>query len=865
MNVLNLLPFTVAYVPGRLGFPRHSLTLIVKGTFNLSQSGTASPAEEQAFPTGDGYYPGDDEGKGSPRYESDFAWFKPRSDLLLVGKCRPPGGRPTRRCPVTFRVGDRSTTLMVLGERRRHGTASRSYETEPEPFTEMELRWENSFGGAGYGKNPVGKGFCPPDKGPGPEGLPLPNIENAPGPSDAAGGRRGPAGFGPLGRTWEDRASRLGTYGADYRDTRWPWFPEDFDWGYANAAPADMQTGSFLRGDEELSCENLHPVHSRYTCRLPGLRVRAFVNKKAAAEDVETDFREVPLNLDTLWVEMEAEKLVLLWRGATDVASEDAEEVRDLFIMSEPLDTAPATLEQCRRRFEEALASGEEPAEPVAEESAGAEDEPADSPAEEPAPDAAALGAQTDAILARMGIDVARLPKAARDGQKRVLEAMTLSGARALPETGSTALKAELKATLGQLGLDPDDLPPPSGKAAGEIGRLMKELGVPESSLGDLPELAQLSAIMAVMLPRAGMDPEDLSPVIEQAKKWRGFMADGLGAREDEDASGGAKSPLLTRDEFITRAAAGESFAGANLKGLDLSGLVMKGLDFTGAALGGAVLAGSDLGSAILAEADLGQADLSRANLTGANLADANLARAVLEGSCLKEADLTQANLTEARMAGAVLEAAVCEGATLARAVLDGIEAAGADFSKADASGATFRKADLREADLSHGLLHGTNFQEANLAGACVEGARGTGADFTKADLSDLRASEGCDFSEGRFYRAAAAGSTWEGANLARSDFRYCRMEGAIFTGACLEGADLSAADVKSGRFNKANLREARLCQANLFEGTFERADLTKADLRGSNLYGAEFLDAVIERTEMDGANLKMTKLSRKA
>ena len=39
VNVLNLLPFTVAYLPGRLGFPRHSLTLIVKGRVKIVRHG----------------------------------------------------------------------------------------------------------------------------------------------------------------------------------------------------------------------------------------------------------------------------------------------------------------------------------------------------------------------------------------------------------------------------------------------------------------------------------------------------------------------------------------------------------------------------------------------------------------------------------------------------------------------------------------------------------------------------------------------------------------------------------------------------------------------------------------------------------
>ena len=84
MEFVNLTQFQFAYLPGRNNFPGHSLTLIVKGTFKLRPAEVAIPVEDQPFPTGDELYPDDEEGTGAPRYENDFAPFKPRTDLLLV-------------------------------------------------------------------------------------------------------------------------------------------------------------------------------------------------------------------------------------------------------------------------------------------------------------------------------------------------------------------------------------------------------------------------------------------------------------------------------------------------------------------------------------------------------------------------------------------------------------------------------------------------------------------------------------------------------------------------------------------------------------------------------------------------------------
>lgn len=115
MKILSLTPFKFAPLPGRLKFPGHSLTLIVKGTFDLKSNGTATLSGEQLSPTGDEFYPDDEEKTGSPRYESEFAYLKLRADVLLVGACHTPNGRPAVSCPATFRVGGQSRPTGIIG------------------------------------------------------------------------------------------------------------------------------------------------------------------------------------------------------------------------------------------------------------------------------------------------------------------------------------------------------------------------------------------------------------------------------------------------------------------------------------------------------------------------------------------------------------------------------------------------------------------------------------------------------------------------------------------------------------------------------------------------------------------------------
>ncbi|HEX5421443.1 MAG TPA: DUF2169 domain-containing protein, partial [Gammaproteobacteria bacterium] len=422
MDILNDTPFPCVALNGRLSFPGHSLTFIIKGAFELSAGGQAIAADEQPYPTGDEYYPDDEAMQAGPRYASDFAYFKPRADLLLVGTCHAPNGKPVARCPAVFQVGDRRAVLAVSGDR----TWQRP---EPEPFTRMPLRYENSFGGRGYDANPVGKGIDPRT---GPDGrklTPLPNVEHLGALLRSPDQRPAPAGFAPLNQTWTQRSSKLGSYGGDYVAERWPWFAADFDWGFFNAAPPELQVEGYLRGDEPVYFENLHPEHARLHAALPGLRVRCFVKRAETSAEART-FHEVPMRLDTLWVDMDQPKLVLVWRGPTKVESEEPTEIEHVYIVSESLSEPQRPVEDFRALFERRLAELEQEGAVEIEPDGGEDPDPAE----------------------------------AGDGAEEEI-------ARA---------EEELRANLLAAGIDPDNLPPPDEEALAEEARILKELGFDE-------------------------------------------------------------------------------------------------------------------------------------------------------------------------------------------------------------------------------------------------------------------------------------------------------------------------------------------------------------------------------------------------
>lgn len=865
MNIVNQTVLKIVPLPGRLQFPKHSLTWIVKGTFDLKVNGIAAPAEEQKFPTGEEFYSGDEEKNGSPRYESDFAFFKPHADLLLVGACYSPNGRPVGRCPATFRVGDKSKTVGVLGNRRWEKRWLSWQATEPDPFTRMELCYENSFGGEKLPANPVGKGFAEVSDDTGGKFRPLPNLEDPAHLIVGRGDRPAPAGFGPLGRGWALRQSKVGTYKGAYRKTRWPWFPEDFDWTYFNAAPPDQQLEGYLRGDESLVFENLHPQHARYESKLPGLRIRCFVHRLNEGSQSEMRFDEVELKLDTLWVDMEAEKLVLVWRGWTAVSSEDHEEIKHCFVMTEPLAQSPATLDFCYRKFIDVKAAEETPFEPESPPPA----EPI--PPEEvldPAAAAAALDelqkekdetkrkieAQIAALNAQLGFDKfpPEIQQQTSQMQAKLAERLSETDPARSAQLAEEAHHADLRNAFGKLGLDPDNLPPLTDEARSAQMRLLDELGLGGPEMQGDPQLAKSASILGAAFAKAGVNTDDLIAEITKLKER-------IGSNEEPEPATEKAAPW-TRESVQAWNAEDGNFEGADLRGLDLSDLDLHDANFAGANLAGVPLRKAKLQQANFSKANLAGADLSDADLTQANAAEADFSEARLNQTNLKEADLAGAKLKKADLAGAILDGAVLESVDLTGANLAGSSAIGTLFPHANLTNANFQKGIGLNADFTGAILSGANFQEANLTEAALLSATGHQVNLSRAILTKVR-SAGCDFTGANMVEANGNGSMWKGANLTGADLRYAKMHDVMFTAACLIQANLSAADLKFGRLNKANLTQAKMVKMNLFQGNLEKADLTESDCSGANLYEAEFLDAVTDRAVMNGANLLMTKL----
>ena len=142
---------------------------------------------------------------------------------------------------------------------------------------------------------------------------------------------------------------------------------------------------------------------------------------------------------------------------------------------------------------------------------------------------------------------------------------------------------------------------------------------------------------------------------------------------------------------------------------------------------------------------------------------------------------------------------------------------AGADFShhvfrEANLSEANLQRANLQRADFSDAATHliDTDLREANLTHALLSGTQATRANFSRAILQE---------------------ANFRNANLNGARFRDADLQGAIMIGAKLVGADFSGLKHDPAYLDRADLtdtgitsfRDTRLCNATMTYGAISK------------------------------------------
>jgi hypothetical protein len=279
MQIFNQTGFPAEFTMGMDKTAREYLALVVKGTFRFPDEpgGTALVAEEQVPLVMADTHTGAP-GFSATLWETDFAFRKPRCDVVLNGAAHAPGGRPAERVRVGLKVGGLSKVFDVLGRREWRAIGPIFTATRPEPFLRQPISYDVAWGGTDQlnpddpmpgacARNPVGTGWAQTKNQSLIPGLALPATQAVGEEVSSPFGDYTPMSFGPMGRGWPGRIEYGGTYDQNWVDNVFPFLPADFDDRYYQSAPPDQQISPPTAGTEVVLA-NLTP-EGRTWFRLP--------------------------------------------------------------------------------------------------------------------------------------------------------------------------------------------------------------------------------------------------------------------------------------------------------------------------------------------------------------------------------------------------------------------------------------------------------------------------------------------------------------------------------------------------------------------------------------------------------------------
>ena len=795
----------------------------------------------------------------------DLAPYLPSAGVIVGGHaCAPAGGAAASTAVRVILFRDDATlldkTLHIFGDRDATPAA------RPLPFTHMPLVWERTraYGGPGIDDNPVGIVTQVGARA-------FPNIVDAVDP-------RRPAGFGPIGARWPARARLLGGAEPPALDRGIVEIPEDFDWRWFHAAPADQQV-DFLTGDEWIALDGMHPSQPRLQSRLP--RVRAEARWYQETSEGPTEPCSIELGADTLTIDADRQTCWVLWRGHFAIDSlEQLPWIRVLagvelpgYPIAWPEIAPPPVVEEPPPAFADedrtamvdlhALSSrAHRPIAPFALAPPGARAHAA--PAGIPGAPSSWVTPIAEPVAAPETVDgdTAQM-KAKRDDEDedgaddpnartsrlrvRDLRRPIAPFALAAPGSRSGTPHAAIPGAPWALSQPPivsvDPIVAPPMVAPPMVAPPMVAPPMVAPPTVAAPIVAAPIVAAPIVAPPTVAAPMVAPPTVAAPTV------------QPDAATGAPVSALRTR--VLARLASGESFDDQDLSRGDLRDLDFHGRSLIRCNLRGSTLTGCNFDGARLEGAQLGEADLTGASLVGAELARADLSKATVARARFDRARLTDAKLASAEGQGASFHAATGQRTSFARgswdgAVFDAIDIVGADFTGARLDGASFKSASIHDVRLAEAAGEGAIFDDARLPDA-----RAKGAAFPRGSF------RGVDAQRAAFGKARLDGARFDGANLRGANLAAASCVDAGFAGADLGDATLQETAVEGASFASANLRNARMDRIHGAGVDLAEAALDGADLRNARLPGASFAGAALRKLRADHAAFEGASFAR--
>jgi len=888
--------------------PQVEMAICVRGVYHLAPGRELECIEdplEQGFMSGDTFADDDLNQLGEVLHANDFADFKLNAEVLLKGSCHPPGG-PATECTPRFTVGAWSKALHVVGPRvyERRLLAGGKI-SPPQPFRSMPLTWQNAYGGERFAENPHGRGH---------EGEQLPTVEPVEQPVKKVGDKAArPASFLPVSPHWPQRAGKRGRdYGDSWKKTRAPFYSADFDWTYFHAAPDDQQLDGYLRGDETLTFEHLHPDASHWQTQLPGLRLRAFV------KTTDGRIHEPDMLLDTLFADLDGEQLHLTWRGLAPIGETDMTDVSCVLIASEPLDSEPlepahyiALLEQHEQdpvglqaamppgfmMFAEAVEAAEQAelhGTPMPDLDAVAAQLPPDCPF--PPWFLAAVGGDEDPLGIKEQFPPGMLEGDPAMGQDAMVGGLAakkdelIADVAALKDDPSAAPKV-MRAVAGLLppdkqepflqGLDSLEqaieagnegagqsifsvaadqgayAPEPQNMSSG-YADLLKSANDGIAEGGKLTTNADNLAKVSEAQAKLGSAPKSLDEAVSNAMApLNDMQVPDMPEIPDVEADLAAQSAKLDQDEARMR----DKFGDHPLLGMfDLGRNLIENAPRPGELA-------PDL-SAIPANLKIAQANLEAQGISAAAMAPLTALIAKIDAvveKVPKPPPLPEGAFVGQDLRGRDFRGQDVRGEKFCKADLTGANFAGCDLTEAD-----FTKANLTAADLTGATLSDATCKGATLDKALLRDAVAPRANLSNCQLVGLDAT-GADLRGAKLTKAIATKAIFANATLADADARFadlskCDLRATDATGANLsfatcnlvkaDGVVLAGATLDIAKLTRSRLQGADLKGARCTMGDFTQSDLTGADLRGCSFERADLMKSVLDRTDLRDSKL---------
>lgn len=324
MQVYNRTPFLWFPTMGMDVAGREYLSFVIKGSFAFPDHPNDEPkplAAQLPFVTADTFT--GEPGFSATLWETDFAFRKPKCDVVVQGAAYAPGGKPATQVQVGLRVGQWSKSFNVIGHREWVVVGPSISATRPHPFTRQVFNYDTAFGGVdrsnpddpkppAYADNPSGRGYASPKNQSRISGMPLPNTEELGTPITSPYENYRPMALGPLTRSVARRLKYGGTYDKNWEDNIFPFLPPDFDERYYQQVGEDQQIAP-PAPHTEIVLLNLTP-NGREGFRLPDTRLplRIFRGR-------DTAFNETLLP-DSVLIDPEERRFSLTWRAEVPIA-----------------------------------------------------------------------------------------------------------------------------------------------------------------------------------------------------------------------------------------------------------------------------------------------------------------------------------------------------------------------------------------------------------------------------------------------------------------------------------------------------------------------------------------------------------------